>query len=101
MKIERVRKGTEMMNKLDGKNYRVTAVFCDEAGKVMEATAAEMIENEAKKWNCPQNTLSRSRRQMLWHSVSQKMRSRKPLRRDFLWLTEIFIRMDVRLSRAS
>lgn len=48
MKIERVRKGTEMMNKLDGKNYRVTAVFCDEAGKVTEATAAEMIENEGE-----------------------------------------------------
>lgn len=48
MKIERVRKGTEMMNKLDGKHYRITAVFCDEAGKVMEATAAEMIENEGE-----------------------------------------------------
>ena len=48
MKIERVRKGTEIVSKLDGKNYRVTAVFCDEAGKVTDATAAEMIENEGE-----------------------------------------------------
>lgn len=48
MKIERTKKGTEIVSKLDGKNYRVTAVFCDEAGKVTEATAAEMIENEGE-----------------------------------------------------
>lgn len=48
MRIERTRKGTEIVSKLDGKNYRVTAVFCDEAGKVTEATAAEMIENEGE-----------------------------------------------------
>ena len=48
MKIERTKKGTEIVSKLDGKNYRVTAVLCDEAGKVTEATAAEMIENEGE-----------------------------------------------------
>ena len=48
MKIERTKKGTEIVSKLDGKNYRITAVFCDEAGKVTNATAAEMIENEGE-----------------------------------------------------
>ena len=43
MKIERTKKGTEIVSKLDGKNYRVTAVLCDEAGKVTEATAAETV----------------------------------------------------------
>lgn len=48
MRITRIRKGTEIISKLDGKSYQITAVSCDEAGKVTEATAAEMIENEGE-----------------------------------------------------
>lgn len=46
MKITRVRKGTEIISKLDGKQYCITAVTCDEAGKVTKAEAAEMVEHE-------------------------------------------------------
>lgn len=46
MKITRVRKGTEIISKLDGKQYCITAVICDEAGKVTKAEAAEIVENE-------------------------------------------------------
>ena len=46
MKIERVRKGTEVVSKINGKAYRVTDVSYDADGKVDAAVAAEMLFDE-------------------------------------------------------